>query len=551
MTAIATWNVSWPGRAGEARSDRVSSPATVERPTMNIAVLDVRSEGLETRKVHSNAIVDLLEESLPPDHRCCRWINIKQPSPDAISILREHTGLERLGTYKEVSKTLLRWDSSSNGYVGVPFPMLHLDPFTNVPNEPRAVSSLQKEMIQEFVYVLSNSDNKVVTISDIADCDMDASVKAILSRSCSSRQMLHASSMLSAVICSVVGRSVAMAITCLERVKTLELHVLTQPEEQHIQDIYLILVSIRRVQRSLRTEQTKRRLDTYAHYQLKDDIPVPTPGDGELLMRVKASRFCHADYQVYQGVYSARLSFTGSHEPVGVIAALGPNFSGDWAVGDRVGVLNFPNPCGFCAGCRWRLTKFVSLDARFCENKIVGGLCGYMIAVDYALVMLPDSLSFEQATSLMCAGATSWNAIRQCQVKPGETLAVFGIGGLGVLEFSSQRLLACESQPLMAVMLEPELQPTYQVILSPTSSASYTTLILSRNLIIFETTWELKLLSAAPRIYQQPIGRSTVSGTEAWVSFWDFRMMDSNSILSTSYFVSSSLVARHTAVCKR
>ncbi|KAI8655343.1 hypothetical protein NCS55_01185600 [Fusarium keratoplasticum] len=147
----------------------VQTPATVERPTMDITVLDIGSEGLETRKVHSNVIVDLLEEPLPPDHRCCRWISIKQPSPDVISILREHTGLESLGTYKEVSKTLLRWDSSSNGYVGVPFPTLHPDPSTNAPNEPRAVSSLQKEMIQECVYVLSNSDNKVVTISDIAD----------------------------------------------------------------------------------------------------------------------------------------------------------------------------------------------------------------------------------------------------------------------------------------------------------------------------------------------------------------------------------------------
>ncbi|KAM6516732.1 hypothetical protein FALCPG4_014905 [Fusarium falciforme] len=220
---------------------------------MDITVLDIGNEGLETRKVHSNVIVDLLEEPLPPDHRCCRWINIKQPSPDAISILREHTGLESLGAYKEASKTLLRWDSSSNGYVGVPFPILHLDPSTNVPNEPRALSSLQREMIQEYVYVFSNSDNKVVTLSGIADCDLDASVKAMLSRNCSSPQMLHASSMLSAVICSVVDRSVAMAITCLERVKTLELHVLTQSEEQQIQDVYLILAAIRRVQRSLRT----------------------------------------------------------------------------------------------------------------------------------------------------------------------------------------------------------------------------------------------------------------------------------------------------------
>ncbi|KAI8713718.1 PKS-ER domain-containing protein [Fusarium sp. LHS14.1] len=184
------------------------------------------------------------------------------------------------------------------------------------------------------------------------------------------------------------------------------------------------------------------------NYQLKDDVPVPTPGDGELLVRVKASSFCHTDYQVYQGVYGTQLPFTGSHEPAGVIAALGPNVSGDWAVGDRVGVLNFRDPCGSCAGCRWRLTKFGSLDARFCENKIMGGLAGadgdfaeYMIAVDYALVRLPDCLSFEQAAPLMCAGATSWNAIKQCQLKPGETLAVVGIGGLGVLAIQFAKAL--------------------------------------------------------------------------------------------------------------
>lgn len=108
-------------------------------------------------------------------------------------------------------------------------------------------------MIQECVYILSNSDNKVVNISDIADFDIDASVKAMLSRSCSSRQMLHASLLLSAVICSVVDRSVTMAITCLERVKTLELQVLTQAEGQYIQGVYLILLAIRRAQRSLRT----------------------------------------------------------------------------------------------------------------------------------------------------------------------------------------------------------------------------------------------------------------------------------------------------------
>ncbi|RSM02961.1 hypothetical protein CDV31_010702 [Fusarium ambrosium] len=223
---------------------------SVETPTMDITVLDFESEGLGTRKVHSDTIVDLLEEPLPPDHRCFRWINIKHPSPDAISILREHTRLEGLGLEKELSKTQLPWDS--NGYASVVLPLLYLDSSTNVPNETRNISSVQKEMIQECVYIISNSDSKVITIFDRPDHEVDNSVKAMLSRRCSSRQIPRASSLLSAVICIVVDRSVDRAMTCSERVKALELHVLTQPEEQHIQDVYLMLVSIRGIQRSLR-----------------------------------------------------------------------------------------------------------------------------------------------------------------------------------------------------------------------------------------------------------------------------------------------------------
>lgn len=128
-------------------------------------------------------------------------------------------------------------------------------------------------------------------------------------------------------------------------------------------------------------------------------------------MRVKASSFCHTDYQVYQGIYGTELPFTGSHEPAGVVAALGSNVTGGWQVGDRVGVLNFRNPCGSCAGCRWRIKEHGSPDARFCEKKVMAGISGadggfaeYMIATEGVLVKLPDDLSFEQAAPLMCAG---------------------------------------------------------------------------------------------------------------------------------------------------
>lgn len=124
-----------------------------------------------------------------------------------------------------------------------------------------------------------------------------------------------------------------------------------------------------------------------------------------------AAGFCHTDYQVYQGAYGTQLPFTGSHEAAGTIVRLGPNVPGEWKVNDRVGVINFRNPCDACKGCRWRMDQYGSLDARYCENKIMSGVLGadggfaeYMIASSYALAHLPDDLSFDQAAPLMCAG---------------------------------------------------------------------------------------------------------------------------------------------------
>lgn len=96
------------------------------------------------------------------------------------------------------------------------------------------------------------------------------------------------------------------------------------------------------------------------------------------------------------------------------MAALGVGVRGNWQLGDRVGVLNFRNPCGECAGCKWQaITNTGALDARYCNQKTMAGILGadggfaeYLIAPDYTLAKLPDSLSFEQAAPLMCAGVS-------------------------------------------------------------------------------------------------------------------------------------------------
>ncbi|KAI1072818.1 hypothetical protein LB507_003219 [Fusarium sp. FIESC RH6] len=175
-------------------------------------------------------------------------------------------------------------------------------------------------------------------------------------------------------------------------------------------------------------------------YQLCDDVPVPTPKPDEVLVRVATAGFCHSDIMVHHGLTQVPLPFIGSHEPAGTIVSLGSEVSESWHVGDRVGVTNFMDPCNGCGGCKWANQTIGSLDPRFCDNRTMcgilrrdGAFAEYMTAWHGALVHLPDDMSFEQAAPLMCAGATVWHAINQADVRTGDTIAIVGIGGLGVL----------------------------------------------------------------------------------------------------------------------
>jgi D-arabinose 1-dehydrogenase-like Zn-dependent alcohol dehydrogenase len=184
-------------------------------------------------------------------------------------------------------------------------------------------------------------------------------------------------------------------------------------------------------------------------YQLRNDIPVPKPGPREILIQIAAAGFCHTDYQVYEGAYKTELAHTGSHEPVGTIAALGSSVSGSWKIGDRVGAFLFREPCGKCNDCKWYAASHEGeLNARYCDNKVMGGIRGadggfaeYMITSDDAIVRIPVGVPFEQAAPLMCAGATVFTAIKETGLVPGQTLAVVGIGALGLLAIQFAKAL--------------------------------------------------------------------------------------------------------------
>lgn len=160
--------------------------------------------------------------------------------------------------------------------------------------------------------------------------------------------------------------------------------------------------------------------------------PIPQPGRGKVLVRVQACGICHSDSITAQGLFPW-ISYprVPGHEVAGVIEALGEDVQG-WEVGQRVGVGWFGGHCGHCPSCRRG-------DFLHCMTPLVSGISydgGYadvMVAPASALAAIPDDLSAVEAAPLLCAGITTFNALRQSGAKAGDTVAILGIGGLGHL----------------------------------------------------------------------------------------------------------------------
>lgn len=162
--------------------------------------------------------------------------------------------------------------------------------------------------------------------------------------------------------------------------------------------------------------------------------PIPVPGSGEVRIKVSACGICHSDALTKDGIWPG-LEFprVPGHEVVGVIDAVGKDVPARWAEGTRVGVGWHAGQCGFCDPCR-RSDYYACLTGLQVSGVTLdGGYADYMIAPATALALLPDVLSFHEAAPLMCAGLTTFNALRNSGASPGDLVAILGIGGLGHL----------------------------------------------------------------------------------------------------------------------
>ena len=162
------------------------------------------------------------------------------------------------------------------------------------------------------------------------------------------------------------------------------------------------------------------------------DLPVPQPGPGRVRIAIEACGVCHTDHNIARGDFGdGPFPLTPGHEIAGRIDALGEGVEG-WTVGDRVAVGWFGGNCGHCLACR-------EGDAINCVNGQVPGVAypgGYAEAVVVpvsALARIPDNLTAAEAAPMGCAGVTVFNALRRTSARPGDLVAILGIGGLGHL----------------------------------------------------------------------------------------------------------------------
>ncbi|MEV6614939.1 alcohol dehydrogenase [Streptomyces sp. NPDC051051] len=161
---------------------------------------------------------------------------------------------------------------------------------------------------------------------------------------------------------------------------------------------------------------------------------VPRPGPGHVRLAVEACGICHSDhFFVSGGMPGVRFPLVPGHEVAGRVEELGEGAgSHGWNVGDRVTVGWFGGSCGHCTPCRQG--DFVVCDTLKVPGWAYdGGFAQTMIAPVDALARIPDALTAVDAGPMACAGVTTYNGLRRSSARPGDLVAVLGIGGLGHL----------------------------------------------------------------------------------------------------------------------
>ncbi len=182
------------------------------------------------------------------------------------------------------------------------------------------------------------------------------------------------------------------------------------------------------------------------------EIPVPEVDPQDVLVRVKAAGICHSDAHYRAGVSRVDpLPMTLGHEVAGIVEKVGSDVTG-FDKGDRV-CLHYLVTCGHCKYCHMGSEQFCTSGSMIGKYRD-GGYAEYIVIPARSVFHLPDEIPFEEGAIMMCSSSTSYHALRKTRLQPGERVAIFGSGGLGMSAI--QLAFAMGAVQVFAVDINPE-----------------------------------------------------------------------------------------------
>jgi len=172
-----------------------------------------------------------------------------------------------------------------------------------------------------------------------------------------------------------------------------------------------------------------------------EEIPIPIPGPGEVLVKIQSTGVCHTDLHAADGDWPVKpsLPFVPGHEGAGLVAAVGRGVK-SLKEGDPVGIAWLHDACGECEFC---ITGWETLCAaqRNSGYSVNGSFAEYALGSAAYVARLPDRVDFGEIAPILCAGVTTYKGIKETEARPGEWIAISGVGGLGHIAIQYARAM--------------------------------------------------------------------------------------------------------------
>ena len=190
--------------------------------------------------------------------------------------------------------------------------------------------------------------------------------------------------------------------------------------------------------------------DTHVPLRLVE-LPVPEPSSGQVLIAVKAAGICHSDAHYRAGISPVDpLPMTLGHEVAGIVEAIGRKVRHP-RPGERV-CLHYMATCGMCVWCVKGHEQFCETGAMIGKSRD-GGYAEFIVMPAHSVFLLPDEVPFEHGAIMMCSAATSLHALHKARMQAGESVAIFGAGGLGMSAIQLAKALG--AREIFAVDIQP------------------------------------------------------------------------------------------------